>query len=302
MKTLLTGAGGQVGWEIVRRAKAHPISLKGFPRNDLDITDRDAIHRVMETVRPDLVINAAAYTKVDLAESEPDTAIQVNRTGPGFLAEWCAGAGIPMIHISTDYVFDGCGTTPYLETDPLSPLGVYGRSKAEGEADVRRKLSRHLIVRTAWVYGVHGSNFVKTMLRLGREREHLRVVDDQVGCPTSASDIADAILALVQRINAGGEVPWGTYHYCGNGITSWYRFAVEIFRLARQFGYAFSPEIEPIPSTEYPTPVTRPGFSALDTARITDTFQIKPRPWRESLAEVVEEMLAEEVGGRRSEV
>ena len=296
MKTLLTGAGGQVGWEIVRRAPAHPISLKGFPRNDLDITDRDSIHRVMGTIRPDLVINAAAYTRVDLAESEPDAATRVNRTGPGFLAEWCADAGIPMIHISTDYIFDGRGKTPYLETDPLSPLGVYGRSKAEGEADVRRKLSRHLIVRTSWVYGVHGSNFVKTMLRLGREREHLRVVDDQMGCPTSASDIADAILALVRKIDAGEEIPWGTYHYCGNGITSWYRFAVEIFRLARQFGYAFSPEIEPIPSTEYPTPVTRPGFSALDTTLIGDMFDIYPRPWQESLVEVVEELLTSEDG------
>jgi len=237
------------------------------------------------------VINAAAYTKVDLAESEPDAAIRVNRTGPGLLAEWCAGAGIPMIHISTDYVFDGCGKTPYSETDPLSPLGVYGGSKAEGEAEVRRKLSRHLIIRTAWVYGVHGSNFVKTMLRLGRERESLRVVDDQAGCPTSASDIADAILTLVQRIEAGGRIPWGTYHYCGDGITTWYRFAVEIFRLARRFGYAFSPKIEPIPSSEYSTPVTRPSFSALDTTRIGDMFGIYPRPWQESLAEAVEELL-----------
>ena len=292
MKTLLTGAGGQVGWEIDRRALAHQIFLEGFLRNDLDITDIDSIHQVMGTIGPDLVINAAAYTKVDLAESEPDAATCVNRTGPGLLAGCCAEAGIPMIHISTDYVFDGCNKTPYLETDPLSPLGVYGRSKAEGEAEVRRKLPRHLVVRTAWVYGVHGSNFVKTMLALGREREHLRVVDDQFGCPTAASDIADAILTLALKINTGGEIPWGTYHYCGNGITSWHRFAVEIFRVARRFGYAFSPKIEPIPSTEYPTPVKRPGFSALDTTRIGDMFGIYPRPWQESLAEVVEELLS----------
>ena len=260
MKTLLTGAGGQVGWEIARQAAAHHIPLEGFPRNDLDITRLDSIRQAMGRSRPELVINAAAYTKVDLAESEPDAAIRINRTGPGLLAECCAGAGIPMIHISTDYVFDGCSKVPYLETDPLSPLGVYGRSKAEGEAEVRRKLSRHLIVRTAWVYGVHGSNFVKTMLRMGRERDHLRVVDDQSGCPTAASDIADAILTLARRINAGGEIPWGTYHYCGDGVISWHRFAVEIFRVAREFGYPFSPEIEPIPSSRISDTGQTPGF------------------------------------------
>jgi len=293
MKTLLTGAGGQVGWEIARRAAAHHISLEGFARNDLDITRLESIRQAMGRFRPDLVINAAAYTKVDLAESEPDAAIRVNRTGPGLLAEWCAGAGIPMIHISTDYVFDGRKNALYLETDPISPLGVYGRSKAEGEAEVRRRLSRHLIVRTAWVYGAHGSNFVKTMLRMGRERDQLRVVDDQSGCPTAASDIADAILTLARRINAGGEIPWGTYHYCGDGVISWHRFAVEIFRMARESGYPFSPEIEPIPSTEYPTPVRRPSFSALDTSLIGDMFGIYPRAWRESLAEVLKEILAD---------
>ena len=305
MKTLLTGAGGQVGWEIARRAAGHSVSLEGYPRNDLDITDIDSIHRVMGGIRPDLLINAAAYTKVDLAESEPDTAIRVNRTGPGFLAEWCAGAGIPMIHISTDYVFDGRSKTPYSETDPLSPLGIYGRSKAEGEAEVRRKLSSHLIVRTSWVYGIHGSNFVKTMLKLGRERDRLRVVDDQFGCPTAAFDIAEAVLTLAERINAGGEIPWGTYHYCGDGVTSWHRFALEIFQVARRFGYPFSPEIEPIPSSDYPTPVTRPAYSALDTSRIADAFQVYPRRWQESLAEVVEEILAgsrrPEARGRKSE-
>ena len=292
MKTLLTGAGGQVGWEIVRRAAAHHISLEGFPRNELDITNPDSILRVMKVVRPDLVINAAAYTKVDLAESEPDTASRVNRTGPGLLAQCCGDAGIPMIHISTDYVFDGRNKTPYLESEPLSPLGIYGRTKADGEAEVRRKLPRHLIMRTAWVYGVHGSNFVKTMLKLGRERDHLRVVDDQLGCPTAASDIADAILTLAQKISDGTEISWGTYHYCGEGIVSWYRFAVEIFHIAQQRGYPFSPEIEPIPSSEFPTPVRRPSFSALDCTRIKDTFRIHPRPWRESLVEVVEEILS----------
>lgn len=292
MKTLLTGAEGQVGWEIVRRAAAHRIFLMGFPRNDLDITVPDSVHRAFGAIRPGLVINAAAYTKVDLAESEPDAATRVNRTGPALLAECCADDGIPMIHISTDYVFDGRKKTPYSEKDPLSPLGVYGRSKAEGEAEVRRKLSRHLIVRTSWVYGVHGSNFLKTMLKMGKERDRLRVVDDQFGCPTAAADIADAVLTLAQKINDGDEIPWGTYHYCGDGITSWHRFAVEIFRVARRFGYSFLPEIEPIPGSEYSTLARRPNFSALDTTRIKETFQIYPRPWRESLAKVVEELLS----------
>lgn len=295
MGILLTGAGGQVGWEIARKAAARHIQLEACTRNDLDITNPDSLNRVMTQASPDLVINAAAYTKVDQAESEPEIAFQVNRTGPGLLSECCAGADIPMIHISTDYVFDGRNKAPYLETDPLSPLGVYGRSKAEGEAEVRRKLSRHLIVRTAWVYGTHGSNFVKTMLKVGRERDHLGVVDDQFGCPTAASDIADAILTLAERVRAGGQLPWGTYHYCGNGIITWHRFAMEIFRVARQFGYTSSPSIEAITTAEYPTPVKRPVFSALDTTRIADAFQIYPRPWRESLAEVVEEMLTAEV-------
>ena len=295
MKALLAGAGGQIGWEIGRRAAGRGISLDGFPRNDLDITRPDSIDHALERSRPDLVINAAAYTKVDLAESEPDAADRVNRAGPGLLAERCAAAGIPLIHISTDYVFDGSKRTPYLESDPISPLGVYGRSKAEGEAEVRRKLSRHLIIRTAWVYGFHGSNFVKTMLRLGRERARIRVVHDQLGCPTAASDMAEAIWTLARRIESGEEIPWGTYHYCGDGIISWHRFAVEIFRVAQRFGYPFSPEIEPIPSSEYPTPVRRPSYSALDTTRISDKFGIYARPWRESLTEVVEELLAAEV-------
>lgn len=291
MKVLLTGAGGQVGWEIVRRAAARGVVLEARTRGELDITRSEAVQATIRQVRPDLLINAAGYTKVDQAESEPDAAFRANRTGPALLAECCADAGIPMIHLSTDYVFDGTKGAAYSEMDPISPLGVYGISKADGEAAVQERLSRHIILRTSWVYGAHGGNFVKTMLRLGRERDRLRVVSDQSGCPTAAADIADTLLILAGHMETGDSIPWGTYHYCGKGIVTWYGFAVEIFRIAGRHGYGPTPEISPIPSSEYPTPGRRPSYSALDTREITRVFDIHPRPWQESLEEVVRELL-----------
>ena len=279
-----------MGWETVRLAKERSLEIAAFTREELDITQAGEVCRAMADVKPGLVINAAAYTQVDRAESEPDRAFAVNAVGPGILAGCCVSAGIPMIHISTDYVFDGTGRTPYRESDPLSPLGVYGRSKAQGEAAIREQLSRHLIVRTSWVYGVHGANFVKTMLKLGKERPSLRVVADQVGSPTSAGDLAQLLLTLAARIQAGTE-SWGTYHFCGAGVTSWHGFAEAIFRLAREYGYSFSPVIEAIPTAEYPTPAARPAYSALDTARIRDSFGIDIPPWEESLRDMLKEML-----------
>lgn len=293
MKILLAGAGGQVGWEIARKAAGRGFTMESRVRSELDITHPEAVQAAIRQVRPDLLINAAAYTKVDQAESEPDVAFLGNATGPGLLAECCADAGIPMIHISTDYVFDGTKGAAYSESDPISPLGIYGKSKADGEAAVREHLSRHIILRTSWVYGVHGGNFVKTMLRLGRERDHLRVVDDQSGCPTAAADIANTILTFAGRIETGDSIAWGTYHYCGKGVVTWHGFADEIFRIAGRHGYGPTPEISPIPSSEYPTPARRPPYSALDTRRITDVYDIHPRPWQESLGEVVKEIMAE---------
>jgi dTDP-4-dehydrorhamnose reductase len=234
------------------------------------------------------VINAAAYTAVDLAETEKKQAFEVNRDGPANLAGFCADAGIPLVHISTDYVFDGSKAGAYREDDPVAPIGVYGQSKAAGEAEVRRKIPEHLIVRTAWLYGVHGHNFVKTMLRLGREKKTLRVVDDQTGCPTYAADLARAILSMADHILAGKKTPWGTYHYCGAGSVTWCGFAQAIFKIAAKHEAFAAPSVIPITSAEYPTPVKRPANSVLDCSKIAKQFGIQPRPWIDGLADMLE--------------
>src|SRR6195256_2432767 len=224
MKLLVPGAGGQVGRELSRLAWPADYRVATFDRAEVDITRKDAVTAAFDRERPDIVINAAAYTAVDRAESEPDAAWAGNCAGPGYLAAACRSAGIPLIHISTDYVFDGSKKGPYREDDPVKPLGVYGRSKEAGDRAVREALAEHVILRTAWVYSAHGHNFVKTMLRLGGERPVLRVVADQTGSPTSAADIAAAIAGVVRRIAAGGR-HWGTYHFVGAGAVTWHGFA-----------------------------------------------------------------------------
>ena len=203
---LLTGANGQLGWEVARRAAAAGLSCHAVDRGALDITDADAVTRTIADLRPAVVINAAAYTAVDRAESDEASAFAVNRDGPTYLAEACAAGGITLVHISTDYVFDGTKKSAYTEEDPMVPLGVYGASKLAGEEAVRRLCPRHIILRTAWVYGIHGQNFVQTMLRIARERDTVRVVDDQRGCPTFAGDLADAILELAVRLRDEDQI------------------------------------------------------------------------------------------------
>ena len=284
MKILVTGAHGQVGWELTRRGKNRGFAVEATDVEVFDITDARAVEEQVCVPGLALVINCAAYTAVDRAESEPELALAVNRNGPACLAAACGKARIPLIHISTDYVFDGSKEGPYRETDPVAPLGVYGRSKAEGEREVRSRLREHIILRTSWVYGIHGQNFVKTMLRLGQERRVLRVVNDQQGCPTNAADLAEVILAIAGRCDRN---PWGTYHYSGKGVTTWHGFAEAIFTEARKYTSLPVERVEPIPSAEYPTPAKRPANSVLDCSLFTSTFGIEPRPWRESLAEVI---------------
>src|SRR5438270_10990758 len=216
MKLLVLGAGGQVGRELCRREWPARYRIAAFDRGDVDITSAQSIADAMRRERPDLVINAAAYTAVDRAESEPDAAWAINCTGPAQLAEACRTAAVPLIHISTDYVFDGSKAGPYQEGDPVNPLGVYGRSKEAGDRAIRDAFAEHVILRTAWVYSAHGHNFVKTMLRLAGERPVLRVVAAQTGSPTSAADIAAALAVVVQRIGVG-QGRWGTYHFTGAG-------------------------------------------------------------------------------------
>ena len=288
MKLLVLGAAGQVGRELCRLAWPTGTAIASMDRAEIDIADRDAAFASVARERPEIVINAAAYTAVDRAESEPEAAWAANCTGPANLAAACAQARIPLIHISTDYVFDGSKEGPYREDDPVNPLGVYGRSKAAGDRAVRAALAEHVILRTAWVYSAHGHNFVRTMLRLASERPVLRVVADQIGSPTSGADAARAIAAIVQRIAAGDD-HWGTYNFASAGAVSWHGFAQAIFDLAAPWRGA-PPTVEAITTADYPTPARRPANSVLDCRRIGEVFGIEPRPWREALAEVIREL------------
>jgi dTDP-4-dehydrorhamnose reductase len=295
MKILVIGANGQLGWELCRKGKEEGFHTIPLDLPDFDITNPSKVNKAVNQADASLVINAAAYTEVDEAESEPEAAFAVNCDGPSYLASSCTENGIPLIHISTDYVFDGNKKGPYLETDTISPLGVYGKSKAEGEAEVRKCLQSHIILRTAWLYGVHGHNFVNTILRLGREKEILRVVADQYGCPTYAADMAEAILIIAAQIRDGNDIPYGTYHYCGKGATSWYGFAKKIIELARNNFSLQVKTLEPIKTEEYPTLTKRPANSVLDCSLIERCFGICSKPWKEGLAHMIERLLSEPV-------
>lgn len=288
---LLTGARGQVGWEVARRAAAAGFTVKACGHSDLDIAQRDAVARAVDDAAPKAVINAGAYTAVDKAESERDAAFAVNRDGPANLTDACARAQIPLIHISTDYVFDGAKTSAYVENDPVAPLGVYGASKLAGEDAVRSSGARHVILRTAWVYGIEGHNFVKTMLRLGRERDTLRVVADQHGCPTFAGDLADAILAVVRNVTANPKPDmWGTFHCVNAEATTWNAFARKIFDLAAP-KLGKKPVVEAITTADYPTPAKRPANSVLDCGKIKRIHGIALRPWPAALEDVLNVIL-----------
>jgi len=297
-RVIATGGGGQVGTELARRAAANSVDVMALARADLDITDAAAIHSLLDAERPDVVINAAAYTAVDKAEDESETAFTVNRDAPGHFAEACAGLGIPLIHISTDYVFDGGKTGAYLESDPVKPLGVYGASKEAGERAVRGALEQHVIMRTSWVYAAHGGNFVRTMLRVGADRDLLKVVADQTGAPTFAGDIADAALSIARAVSAVSDPgpTWGTYHYTAKEHTTWHGFAEAIFDAAEPV-FGRRPKVEAIPTSEYPTPAKRPSNSVLDCAKIDAVFAPPRRSWREGLAEVLDELLKDSQDG-----
>jgi dTDP-4-dehydrorhamnose reductase len=284
----IIGSNGQLGWELVRQGDRLGYKMLAPGSGDLDVTRPGSIAGCLEPRAVQLVVNAAAYTAVDRAETEKKRAFEVNRDGPANLAGFCARTGIPLVHISTDYVFDGSKAGAYREDDPVSPIGIYGQSKAAGETEVRRKSAAHLIVRTAWLYGVHGHNFVKTMLRLGAEKKNIRVVDDQTGCPTYAADLARAILLISDHILAGKKTRWGTYHYCGAGSVTWFGLAQAVFAMAAKYEAAPAPKVVPITSAQYATPVKRPANSVLDCSKIEAHFGIRPRPWIDSLAEMID--------------
>lgn len=291
LKVLITGASGQLGQELMARAGPAGFAPVGLGHSELDIADRAAVERAMASADPDLVVNAAAYTAVDQAESEPERAFAINAEGPRHLARACAMAKVPLIHVSTDYVFDGAKSDGYVEDDPVAPLQVYGASKEAGERAVREELAEHLIVRTAWVYSSHHRNFVLTMRQLAAERDELRVVGDQFGSPTWAGELADAICAMAARLEGGDR--FGTYHFAGAGSTSWAGFAQAVMDLCPPEGRP-APPVVSIPAADFPRPARRPANSILRCDKIGRVFGITPKPWRDALAEVARELRAGE--------
>lgn len=288
MRVLIVGSAGQLGRELGRFAWPAGIELVSRSRAELDITDADAARRAIESV--DVVINAAAYTAVDRAETEVERAFQVNRDGPALLARACAQRGQPLIHVSTDYVFDGSKAGAYVEDDPIAPLGAYGASKAAGEQAVREQLSQHWIVRTSWVMGAFGANFAKTMLRLAGEKDRLRVVADQFGRPTLARDLAATLARIVERHSRGEPAPYGTYHFASAGRASWWDVATTIVQLQAP-STGRTPPVDAITTADYPTPAKRPQNSELDTSKLERALGLQPPPWQAGMAQLVSELL-----------
>jgi dTDP-4-dehydrorhamnose reductase len=304
-KILLIGRDGQVGQELVQlffnQTIASKIKLVALGRPELDLLQANEIQRAIAEIEPDLVINAAAYTAVDKAETEPEMAMAINGIAPGVMAKAVRELGSTLIQLSSDYVFDGNRSTPYLESDLTNPLGIYGQSKLLGEERVQNNCDRHIILRTAWVYGNRGhGNFVKTMLKLGRERDEVRVVSDQIGSPTWAKDIAATIIQLLTAITLSGNEdtntfnipPMGIYHYTNSGVASWYDFALAIFEEASSLSIPLKvKQIVPIESCEYPTLAKRPAYSVLAGGKIADALGYSSSHWRHSLKQMLLELV-----------
>jgi dTDP-4-dehydrorhamnose reductase len=280
----VTGAGGMTGSEITRQAANVGWDCISFSKSELDIANRDAVFDAIGSARPDIVVNAAAFTAVDDAEREEQRATRINGVGAGFVAQAASAAGAGVIHISTDYVFDGRSSTPYLPSDPVSPVNAYGRSKLAGEKAVRDANPRHVIVRTSWVYSHEGRNFVRTMLRLGETRNEISVVCDQQGSPTSAADLAAALLKIADTMRKGGAAS-GTHHFSNAGVTNWYEFAKTIFEMRGE-----GPVVEPIATADYPTPAARPAWSVLDCTSFEKEFSMQRRPWQTALRDVMDKL------------
>jgi dTDP-4-dehydrorhamnose reductase len=292
-KVLVFGANGQVGHELTRGQAPAGVQVIGLTRSEADITDGAAVRRAVLRHAPDVIVNAAAYTAVDKAESEPDRAFAANETGPRHLASAAQEKGVLLVHLSTDYVFDGRKAEPYVEDDAIAPTSVYGRSKAAGEQAVRAICARHLILRTAWVYAAHGHNFLRTMLRLARERDVVRVVADQHGTPTAAADIAQAIFALLPKLGAP-DAAFGTFHLTNCGRTTWHGFAEAIFAELKERGLP-APRLEAITTADYPTPAQRPAMSVLDGSKLERAYGLRLRPWQAALRETMDALLAAEM-------
>lgn len=287
---LITGGAGQVGLELLRASWPADIRLHAPGRDELDISDPASVTGLFKRIPFAAVINPAAYTAVDKAEDDVATAFAANAMGPALLADATRRADVPLVHVSTDYVFDGSSSTPYDEEAPVAPLGVYGASKLAGELAVRSGNPRSVVLRTAWVFSAHRSNFLKTMLRAGARNPTLRVVADQSGCPTSAADIAEALATVTLRLMTDRAAPVGVYHFVNAGEATWHEFATGIFSAQTRFE---SPNVEAITTAEYPTPARRPANSRLATTKIARDFGIRPRPWEAAMRDVLTELDAE---------
>lgn len=282
-KVLVTGAKGQVGSELVKAAPNN-FEVIGLASDQLDITDSLQLKAVMAKHKPHLIINAAAYTAVDKAESEIESAYNINEKGVESLALAAKEANIPLFHISTDYVFDGQSNTPYKETDLVNPHSVYGASKLAGEKVLAKNLDKHIILRTSWVFGAAGNNFVKTMLRLGKERDELFVVADQYGCPTSAKSIAEVLWQLAEKYEQEHSLPWGIYHFSNTPACTWLEFARHIFEHAANKNIIEkAATLNAISSSEYPTAAKRPKYSVLNSSKLQKIISSKPINWNQEL-------------------
>jgi len=296
MKILLLGKNGQVGWELQRSlaplGELVALDRRSEPAGDL--SRPEALAAIVRAVRPDVIVNAAAHTAVDKAESEPELARAVNATAPAVLAREAASLGAWLVHYSTDYVFDGSGTSPWTESAPVAPLSVYGHTKADGEAAIRLSGCSHLILRTSWVYAARGGNFAKTMLRLARERDRLTVISDQFGAPTGADLLADVAAHAIRVARQRPEVS-GTYHAVAAGETTWHGYASHVIEQARAAGQSLKVlpgAIDPVSTSAFPTPARRPANSRLDTSRLRQTFELTLPPWQQGVDRMLAEVLA----------
>lgn len=295
MKILLTGRNGQLGFEL-QRALSPLGEVVAVDSGECDLADTGAIRQMVRQLRPQLVVNPAAFTAVDAAEDQKDLVMAVNATAPEVLGQEAQALGIPVFHYSTDYVFDGTKASAYVETDATAPLSAYGVSKQQGELRLQAATPRHLIMRTSWVFGMQGQNFAKTMLRLAQERDELRVVNDQIGAPTPASLLADLTAHLVRQIQTSGtgDFPFGLYHVSAAGETSWCDYARHVLEQATIRGYALkvTPDrVTPIPTDAYPTRARRPGNSRLDTSKFRRTFGLQLPPWQQGLNHTLQHIL-----------
>ncbi len=290
---LVTGGSGQLALALQREAERRGVPMRRVGRPQFDFDRPPSVDAAFGAAEPCLVVNAAAYTAVDAAESDAEAAMRANRDGPARLAELCRDAAIPLIHVSTDYVFDGLKGAPYVESDPPAPTGVYGASKLAGERAVLERCAEAVILRTSWVYAATGKNFVRTMLNAARKTDRLRVVADQRGSPTAAADLAAAILEIAHRLRARSPTgSAGIYHACGGGWTTWHGFAEAIFAEAVRYG-APTPAVEAIATADWPTPAKRPADSRLDCGKLARVFGLTLPPWRESLARTVAGIFAD---------